>query len=219
MQLRCCALFGWRDKASQVRWGGEVEGRQPMRIAKGPSSVRDASELFDPQRRIASEAALALGAGPDGSPLECLHERRCGGGPISVQASLPQVLDHSGKPAGVVVRFEPSCVRLWLHQALECDRCHWTPLLACPCSSRCCRLSSFIISLRTRKKGGLFGRPPFLNRSVGSSCLRRSCGRSSSTPRRPQPSVFPPPPSPGSSAPADRCRGYTCPRPLSDPTD
>src|SRR6267143_6493487 len=69
-------------------------------------------------------------------------------------------------------------------------------------------------ALRTRKKGGLFGRPPFLNRSVGvetdrnyerlhrpvgSSCLRRSCGRSSSTPRRPQPSVFPQPPSPGSS--------------------
>ena len=89
-------------------------------------------------------------------------------------------------------------------------------------------------AFRTRKKGGLFGRPPFLNRSVGvetdrsyerlrrpvgSSCLRRSCGRSSSKPRRPQPSVFPRPPSPGSSAPADRCRGYSCPRPLSDPTD
>src|SRR3989440_11434808 len=84
------------------------------------------------------------------------------------------------------------------------------------------------------KKGGLFGRPPTLNRPVGletdrryerpdrpvgPSSLRRSCGRSSSKPRRPQPSVFPQPPSPGSSAPADRCRGYSCPRPLSDPTD
>src|SRR5437667_132332 len=57
------------------------------------------------------------------------------------------------------------------------------------------------------------------HRPVGSSCLRRSCGRSSSTPRSPQPSVFPQPPLPGSSAPADRCRGYSCPRPLSDPTD
>ncbi len=89
-------------------------------------------------------------------------------------------------------------------------------------------------ALRTRKKGGLFARPPFLSRSVGletdrsyerphrpvdSSCLRRSCERSSSTPRRPQPSVFPQPPSPGSSAPAGKCRGYSCPRPLSDPTD
>src|SRR5207249_7645076 len=74
-------------------------------------------------------------------------------------------------------------------------------------------------ALRTRKKGGLFGRPPSLNGPVGPSSLRRSCGRSSSKPRRPQPSVFPQPPSPDSSVPADRCRGYSCPRPLSDPTD
>src|SRR5437870_10915307 len=84
------------------------------------------------------------------------------------------------------------------------------------------------------KEGRTLGRPPSLNRAVGletdrsyerphrpvgPSCLRRSCGTSSSKPHRPQPSVFPQPPSLGSSAPADSCRGYSCPRPLSDPTD
>src|SRR3989449_1251118 len=84
------------------------------------------------------------------------------------------------------------------------------------------------------KEGRTLGRPPSLNRPVGletdrsyegpdrpvgPSCVRRCCGRSSSKPRRPQPSVFPQPPSPGSSAPEDRCRGYSYPRPLSDPTD
>src|SRR5438876_10585208 len=76
----------------------------------------------------------------DGSPLERLRERRCGGGPISVQASLPQSSDHSGEPAGVVVRFEPRRVCFWLqlvqllYEALECDRCHRTPSVTCPCS-------------------------------------------------------------------------------------
>src|SRR5881296_3027204 len=76
-----------------------------------------------------------------------------------------------------------------------------------------------------QKEGRTLGRPPSLNRPVGletdrsyerphrlvgSSCLRRSCGRSSSKPRRPRPSGFPQPPSPGSSAPADnRLPGYS----------
>ncbi len=136
------------------------------------------------QRRIASEAALALGAGPqlEQQPKFILPDRP------SRWSFLPQ---------------------WWVVPYLN-------------------------LALRTRKKGGLFARPPSLNRPVGlvtdrsyerptdrfgSSCLRQSYGRSSSTPRRPQPSVFPQPPSPGSSAPADRRRGYSCPRPLSDPTD
>jgi len=89
-------------------------------------------------------------------------------------------------------------------------------------------------TLTDEKRRADSARPPSLNRPVGletgrsyerprrpvgPNSLRRSCGRSSSKPRRPQPSVFPQPPSPGSSAPADRCRGYSCPRPLADPTD
>src|SRR5438094_8279757 len=85
------------------------------------------------------------------------------------------------------------------------------------------------------KEGRTLGRPPSLNRPVGletdrsyerphrpvgPSCwLRRPCERSSSKPRSPQPSESPQPPSPGSSAPADRFHDYSCPRPLSVPTD
>src|SRR6266704_2398226 len=106
----------------------------------------------------------------DGSPPERLRERRCGSGPIRIYASLPQSSGHSREPAGVVLRFEPRRVCFWLqfvqllYEALECDRCHRTPSVTCPCSSW------WTLSLSgygRERRADSSAAPPFLNTSVG----------------------------------------------------
>src|SRR6266705_2287233 len=79
---------------------------------------------------------------------------------------LVRVRLHRSRDGSSLERLRLQLVQL-LYEALQCDPCHRTPSVTCPCSSWCCRLSSFIIPLRARKKGGLFARPPFLSRSVG----------------------------------------------------